>query len=37
MAREGVFNDLDVCLDWHPDYEIKVNNQSSQAVVDYTQ
>jgi len=36
MAREGVFNDLDVCLDWHPDYEIKVNNQSSQAVVDYT-
>ncbi len=36
MAREGVFNDLDVCLDWHPDYEIKVNNQSTQAIVDYT-
>jgi len=36
MARDGIFNDLDVCLDWHPDYEIKANNQSSQAVVDYT-
>jgi aminobenzoyl-glutamate utilization protein B len=36
MAREGVFNDLDVCLDWHPDYETKVNNESSQAMADYT-
>jgi aminobenzoyl-glutamate utilization protein B len=36
MAREGVFNDLDVCLDWHPDYENKANMQSSQAVTDYT-
>lgn len=36
MAREGIFNDLDVCLDWHPDYETKVNNESSQSVVDYT-
>ncbi|MEP7142555.1 MAG: amidohydrolase [Ferruginibacter sp.] len=36
MAREGLFNDLDVCLDWHPDYEIKANMQSSQAVTDYT-
>ncbi len=35
MARAGLFNDLDICLDWHPDYEIKANMQSSQAVVDY--
>ncbi len=35
MAREGLFNDLDVCLDWHPDYENKANMQSSQAVIDY--
>lgn len=36
MAKAGVFNDLDVCLDWHPDYENKANMQSSQAVIDYT-
>ena len=36
MARAGLFNDLDVCLDWHPDYENKANMQSSQAVTDYT-
>ena len=35
MAKEGVFNDLDVCLDWHPDYENKANMQSSQAIIDY--
>jgi hypothetical protein len=29
MARAGLFN-LDVCLDWHPDYENKANMQSSQ-------
>jgi aminobenzoyl-glutamate utilization protein B len=23
MARAG-FNDLDICLDWHPDYETKL-------------
>jgi aminobenzoyl-glutamate utilization protein B len=33
MAREGLFNDLDVCLDWHPDSEIKANMQSSQSMV----
>jgi len=33
MAREGLFNDVDVCLDWHPDSEIKANMQSSQAMV----
>lgn len=36
MARAGAFNDLDVCFDWHPDYVTAVNNQSSQAVTDYT-
>lgn len=36
MARAGVFNDLDVCVDWHPDYENKANMQSSQAIVSYT-
>lgn len=36
MARAGVFNDLDVCLDWHPHYENLANMQSSQAVVSYT-
>jgi aminobenzoyl-glutamate utilization protein B len=35
MARAGLFNDLDICLDWHPDYENKANMQSSQAVIDY--
>lgn len=35
MARAGLFNDLDICLDWHPDYENKANMQSSQAVTDY--
>jgi aminobenzoyl-glutamate utilization protein B len=35
MARDGAFNDVDVCLDWHPDVEIAANMQSSQAIVDF--
>ncbi len=35
MAREGLFTDLDVCLDWHPDVEIAASTQSSQAMVDF--
>lgn len=35
MAREGLFNDIDVCLDWHPDVKIAANTQSSQAMVDF--
>jgi aminobenzoyl-glutamate utilization protein B len=35
MARAGLFNDLDICFDWHPDYETKANMQSSQALVGY--
>jgi aminobenzoyl-glutamate utilization protein B len=35
MARGGLFNDLDVCMDWHPDTEIAANTQSSQALIDF--
>jgi len=35
MAREGLFSDLDVCLDWHPNPEIAASTQSSQAMVDF--
>ncbi|MBS1574296.1 MAG: amidohydrolase [Bacteroidetes bacterium] len=36
MAKDGLFNDLDVCLDWHPDSENKAGIQSSQAVTDFS-
>jgi aminobenzoyl-glutamate utilization protein B len=35
MARDGLFSDVDVCLDWHPDVEIAAMTQSSQAMVDF--
>jgi aminobenzoyl-glutamate utilization protein B len=35
MARAGLFNDVDISLDWHPDYENKANMQSSQSLVSY--
>lgn len=35
MARAGLFNDLDVCLDWHPGYETTAGMQSSQALIGY--
>lgn len=35
MARDGLFADLDVCLDWHPDTEVAASTQSSQAMVDF--
>jgi aminobenzoyl-glutamate utilization protein B len=35
MARDGLFDDLDVCLDWHPSTEISANTQSSQALIDF--
>ncbi len=35
MARAGLFDDVDISLDWHPSYKIAANMQSSQAVVDY--
>lgn len=35
MARSGLFDDLDVCLDWHPNYKNEASMQSSQAVTDF--
>lgn len=35
MAREGIFNDLDLCLDWHPGSDIQASTQSSKAMVDF--
>ena len=35
MAREGLFNDLDVCLAWHPGDRIVADVDSSQAIVDF--
>ncbi|MEL6537946.1 MAG: amidohydrolase [Bacteroidota bacterium] len=35
MARAGLFDDLDVCLDWHPGDDIAAHVQSSQALVDF--
>jgi aminobenzoyl-glutamate utilization protein B len=35
MARSGLFNDLEVCFDWHPDTEIAASTQSSQAMIDF--
>jgi len=36
MGREGLFDDLDVCLDWHPGDENEANMQSSLSISDYT-
>lgn len=36
MARAGLFDDLEVCLDWHPYYKNEASMQSSQAITDYT-
>src|SRR5882762_4195690 len=35
MLREGLFSDLDVCLDWHPDVRNEALTQSSQAMIDF--
>ncbi|MCI0338035.1 MAG: amidohydrolase [Acidobacteria bacterium] len=35
MARDGLFNDLDVCLAWHPEDKTKADTDSSQAIVDF--
>ncbi len=35
MVREGLFNDVDVCLDWHPGDITEASAQSSQAMVSY--
>ncbi|MGI8599919.1 MAG: amidohydrolase [Chitinophagaceae bacterium] len=35
MAREGLFDDLDVSFDWHPGDEISAGTQSTQALIDF--
>jgi aminobenzoyl-glutamate utilization protein B len=35
MLREGLFDDLDVCLTWHPDEKTRVSVDGSQAIVDF--
>ncbi|HZY79313.1 MAG TPA: amidohydrolase [Cyclobacteriaceae bacterium] len=35
MARAGLFNDLDVCMDWHPSAETKPAVQTGLALVDF--
>lgn len=34
MARDGLFDDLDVCLAWHPDQSTQVDVRGSQAIDD---
>lgn len=34
MAREGLFDDLDAVLVWHPDASVRADTKSSQAIVD---
>ena len=36
MARAGLFDDVDICFDWHPGADIEANTQSSQALIDFT-
>jgi aminobenzoyl-glutamate utilization protein B len=35
LARAGLFDDLDVCLDWHPSAQTKAEVQSTLALVDF--
>ena len=35
MVREGLFDDVDVALAWHPSYENSADTESSQAMVDF--
>jgi len=35
MVREGLFDDLDFCMDWHPGDETKVAVQKGLALVDF--
>lgn len=34
MARDGLFDDLDACLAWHPAYKTSVDVEGSQAIDD---
>lgn len=35
MVRDGMFDDVDVCMDWHPGANTAADVQSSLALVDY--
>ncbi len=35
MVREGLWNDVDVNISWHPSAEIKADTQSSLALIDF--
>ena len=35
MIREGVFDDVDICMDWHPADNTEANVQPSLALVDF--
>lgn len=35
MARAGLFDDLEICLDWHPSAKNVASTQSSQALIDF--
>lgn len=35
MARDGIFDDVDISLDWHPSQVTKANVQSTLALVDF--
>ncbi|MDG2398531.1 MAG: amidohydrolase, partial [Candidatus Marinimicrobia bacterium] len=35
FARAGLFNDLDVCVDWHPGDDMEAATQSSKALIDF--
>ena len=35
FARSGLFNDLDVCVDWHPGDDMEAATQSSKALIDF--
>ena len=36
MARDGQFDDLDVCLDWHPSDRIKSIDKNTQGILNFT-
>ena len=35
FARAGLFNDLDICVDWHPGDDMEAATQSSKALIDF--
>jgi len=35
MARDGLFNDVEVCLAWHPSDDTQADTTSTQALVDF--